>query len=239
VLCVSAPYRPGQYQAQDQTTRIPPVRSRPGPPRAPQPGKPGNSKTREYVLKGLGLVLVAVVSGMLWWLIQQGNRPEGSETTGTSATQEPATKFQFTKHEQVQSLVVDSNCEEHSYQKVKQFFASTPCERLTRLLYTADVNGRKAYSSVSLVKMKNQADADALLKLAEGNNTGNVSDLVREGRVKVNGLRSLSKGFAGEAKGAEVVIVETDFEGGSKSADEKILDEISTDALRLAGDLRK
>ena len=235
---VSDPYRPGQYSRPDQTTRIPPVQSRPVPPRAPQqrppqPQEQQPNKTREYVLKGLGLLLVAVVSGMLWWLIQQGNRPDSPDNTAVGA-QQPQGKFQFTKNDPAAAPILDSNCEEHSYLKVKKFFADTKCTGLTRQLYTATVDGKKTYTSVSVVRMADAQAAQELKKLTEETGTGNVSDLVREGKPKVAGLKSLSEGgFAATIQGSDVIIVESDYEGGSKNTDEAKLKEVSADALRL------
>jgi hypothetical protein len=241
---VSAPYRPGQYPSgPEQTTRIPPVQSRPVRPRGPRPQQPAQqpapNKRREYALKGLGLLLVAVVSGMLWWLIQQGNTTPPADP-GAGNTPQAAGKYTFAEHEAVQKPVPDSNCEEHSYEKVKTFFRDKKCSGLLRGLYTTTVNGRKIYTSVSVVEMPTAQDATALKDLTEANNTGNVSDLVREGRVKVTGLGNLSSGgFAAKVQDKHVIIVESDFEGGSKNADEAVLDEVSNDALRLGEDMRR
>ncbi|WP_125728327.1 hypothetical protein [Kibdelosporangium aridum] len=235
---MSDPYRPGQYNSPDQTTRIPRVPSHPAAPpsRAPEPGK---NKTREYVLKGLGLVLVAVVSGMLWWLIQQsGNAPDS--TTQPTEQAQPQTKFKFVKHEQGAAPVRDSNCARVSYEDVKTFFEKKPCTEVVRELYTTTVDGKKVYSSVAVVRMSNAADAAELKKLTETDGTGNVNDLVKDGRVKVNGLRSLAGGaFASKLSGNDVIIVESDIEGGSKKADEAKLEEVSTDALAFGEQLKK
>nr|CEL16764.1 Proline-rich protein BstNI subfamily 1 [Kibdelosporangium sp. MJ126-NF4]CTQ92006.1 Proline-rich protein BstNI subfamily 1 [Kibdelosporangium sp. MJ126-NF4] len=209
--------------------------SPPAPRRSPEPGK---NKTREYVLKGLGLVLVAVVSGMLWWLIQQGgNTTSSSDDTG--GTTKPKTKYEFVKHEQVAQPVRDSNCVNASYNDVKKFFEKNPCVQLTRELYVLTVDGRKAYTSVAVVRMRTPAEAQQLLQMTEADNTGNVNDLVREGRVKVPGLKSLSKnnGFANKIDGNDVIIVESDFENGKKE-DEIKLDDISQDALAKANEIK-
>ncbi|WP_173124528.1 hypothetical protein [Kibdelosporangium persicum] len=233
---MSDSYRPGQYHSPDQTTRIPRVPSHPVPPR--RTPEPGQNKTREYVLKGLGLVLVAVVSGMLWWLIQQSNNStETSPQPSDSAS--PQTKFRFVKHELVSEPVRDSNCARVSYEDVKKFFERKPCTGVTRELYTATVDGRKAYTSVAVVRMSNAADAQELEKLTRTDGTGNVNDLVKDGRVKVPGLRSLGGGaFASKVSGNDVIIVESDFEGGSKNQDEAKLEEISTDALAFGDKLK-
>jgi hypothetical protein len=197
-------------------------------------------KTREYVLKGLGLLLVAVVSGMLWWLIQQGGNSPSSDDTASTGTAKPAGKYTFAKDPAVNGPLRDSNCEEHSYLKVKAFFKTNKCTGMTRQLYTSTVNGKTAYTSVSVVDMANAQDAQQLKALTEANETGNVSDLVRENKVKVPGLSNLSGGgFAAKVADSHVIIVESDFEGGSKNADESVLDDVSTDALRLGDEIRQ
>jgi hypothetical protein len=213
------------------------VRTRqPMPSRAPEPPR---NKTREYVLKGLGLVLVAVLSGMLWWLIQQGGTHKPSDA-GVTTPAQPQTKFTFTKHEQATTPAVDSNCERNSYEKVKTFFAKKPCVQMVRELYYTTVDGKKAYSSVAMVRMSNAADAAELKALTEQNGTGNVTDLVRDGRIKVQGLKSLSNGaFAAKVTGNDVIIVESDFEGGSKKEDDAKLEEISDEALVMGDALPK
>lgn len=235
---MSDSYRPGHYPSPEQTTRIPRVphqAPRQAPRRSPEPGK---NKTREYVLKGLGLVLVAVVSGMLWWLVQQGNsRPESSQDTGGTTT--PKTKYEFVKHEEVPEPVRDSKCSTSSYNDTRKFFEKNPCTRLTRELYTATVDGRKVFTSVAVVRMPSAEKARELKELTERDNTGNVNDLVRENRVKVPGLKTLSGGgFASKIDGSDVVIVESDFDGGSKKEDEPKLDDICKDALAKGDEIK-
>jgi hypothetical protein len=191
------------------------------------------------VLRGLGLLLVAVVSGMLWWLVQQGGGSSATDDPGSTSTgAKPAGKYTFTKAAELPNVIRDSNCEEHSYGKVQKFFKDHRCVGLTRQLYTANVDGRKAYSSVSVVQMANAQDAQALKSLTEQDQTGNVVDVLKDKGVKVNGLSALSNGgFDARASGPTVVIVESDFEGGHKSADGDLLDGVSTDALRLGDEV--
>ncbi|GAB3906466.1 hypothetical protein GCM10029964_103250 [Kibdelosporangium lantanae] len=242
---MSDPYRPGQYPAgPDQTTRIPPVRSHGGPPRGPRPpapaGQPNPDRTKQWVLRGLGLLVVAVVSGMLWWLVQQGGGQSSSDgdTPATSGAK-PAGKYTFAKAAELPGAVRDSDCEEHSYNKVKTFFKDHRCVSLTRQLFTADVNGHKVYSSVSVVQMANAADAQALKALTEQDGTGNVTDVLKDKGVKAGGLKLLANGgFDAKVSGSSVVIVESDFDG-SKPTDGDLLDGVSTDALRLGDEVSR
>lgn len=240
---MSDPYRPGHYPppGPDQTTRIPPVQSRQVPARGPRP-QPGGQrdKRREYLLKGLGLLLVAVVSGMLWWLIQQGgNAPDSSSTGSSGKNKPPAGKYAFAKSPDLAGPVRDSNCVEHSYRKVQNFFKTKNCTALIRELYSAPVNGKTAYASVSVVIMPTAQDAQDLKSLTEQDDTGNVSDLVRDKKVKVGSLSNLSNGFAARVQDATVTIVETNYDTGSKDSDKQVLDDVANDALRLGDELRQ
>jgi hypothetical protein len=91
--------------------------------------------------------------------------------------------------------------------------------------------------------MKNEAEAAALRDLTDKDGTGNISDVVRDGLVKIEGLKGLSShdGYAARQSGRDVIVVESDFAPKDKSSDEKadedILDKASTDALRLGADL--
>jgi hypothetical protein len=203
----------------------------------PSGQRPAQSPVRGYVLKGLGLVLVAVVSGMLWWLIQQGGNGPSSGTGRTSAATQG--KYQFTAHEQVPDAIFDTKCGDHAYDLVKRYLEDKPCRQLIRALYRTTVDGRKALTSVSVVRMQNVEDAVGLKDLSERDKTGNVKDLVMEGVVKAPPLKNLGGGgYAAQRHDADVIIVESDFEGGSKKADEELLQQISEDAIRQGDQLR-
>ncbi|MBP2338434.1 hypothetical protein JOF41_004612 [Saccharothrix coeruleofusca] len=211
---------------------------RPGPrPGAPQQGAPRPSRGG-LLWKGLALVGVAVVSGLVWLMLRPG---EERDTAAPTSTPKPAGEFTFTKAPEVPQPVKDSRCAEHAYGQTKEFLTATPCQQLTRGLYTTTTpDGRTAYSSVSVVRMKSEQDATKLKELTARDGTGNVNDLVKDGAVKVEGLRTLANGgFAAVQRGQDVVIVETDTarHGGDEAAHNALMKRISTDAFRLAADL--
>ena len=215
----------------------------PGP---PQPGYPAghgpgaptpprrDPRLLGYLWKGLGLVGVAAVSGLLWATFSGGgghNRPPAAGTTT------PAGAFRFDRAAQTKDPLRDSNCAEHSYGKVKEFFQSTPCQELTRALYTTTTDdGRTVYTSVSVVRMRSAQDANALIALTNQDNTGNVADIVKDGAVKVPDLTTLANGgYASKVEDAVVTIVESDSASkGDKAKDHDLFKRISTDALRLS-----
>ncbi|WP_414937192.1 hypothetical protein [Amycolatopsis sp. cmx-11-51] len=199
-----------------------------GPPPAPKPPR----DTKGLALKGAGLVAIAVVSALLWWLIR--HEPE---TAPVANTPSKTGQFQYTLIEGPQ---VTSDCASKSYGDTKAFFTETPCTRLSRALYTTETGGKKALVSVVLVTMPGEVTATQLKTLTDKDGTGNVSDLVRDGTFKGQGVPKISgqdAAYDSHVTGPEVAIVLAGFY--DKQTDKPVLERIATDALRLSGDLRR
>jgi hypothetical protein len=185
-----------------------------------------------WVLKGLGLVGVAALSGLIWLTVHGGQRAgdPGRETPTASQG-----AFQFTP---VRENVQDSSCKEHSYRQVQAFFGSTPCTQMSRSLYTTTVpDGSKVLVSVSVVQMPAANQATQLKALVDSNGTGNVRDLVADGNVQVPGGPPhgvAGGGYASGQRGQQVTIVESAFFPGHP-ADDTLLKRVSADAVRLGG----
>lgn len=192
---------------------------------------------RGFLLKALGLLGIAFVAGLVWLVISPGNEPGTTPPT----TAKPVGEFTFAKSDQVSEPLKDSRCEAHAYGQTKDFLTATPCQQLTRGMYTTTTSdGRTVYTSVSVVRMKSTQDAAKFKELTSKDGTGNVSDLVKDGAVKVPGLTSLaSGGFASQLREREVIIVESDTvtHGPDESEHNKLMKRVSNDAFRLASDL--
>ncbi len=200
-----------------------------GPPPAAKPAR--NPAT--LALKGAGLVAIAVVSALLWWLIR--HEPEVTAPVADSSAK--SGQFQYTL---VEGPQVSSDCAAKSYGDTKEFFGKTPCQRLSRALYTMETGGHKALVSVVLVTMPGEVTAGQLKALTDRDGTGNVTDLARDGTFKAKDAPKVSTSNAAydsRVNGADVTIVLTDFY--NKHSDEQLLERIATDALRLSGDLRR
>ena len=180
------------------------------PPTGPQ--RPRRSKALDYGLKALGLVLVAVVSGVLWWVFQ-GTGPSGPDRPpGTDATSSP---YQFTPYHQA---VTVSNCADLATMSVKQYLAQHPCQQLSRSLYTTQLpnGGGQVLVGLAVVRMSSAADAKGLDNISKGDNTGHVVDLVEDGTVTVPGGPPKGKGlenggYASAASTSTEVIAVTEF----------------------------
>ncbi|AXX33160.1 hypothetical protein APASM_5795 [Actinosynnema pretiosum subsp. pretiosum] len=245
------PGGPPPYGGYDQGFRPPPPppRGAPGGQARSHPATaPGLSavpfQRRTAVVRIIGLVGIAVVSGLVWMMFQSGEGPKSSSgsPTPSSASQVPAGEFEFTPSTQAPAPRRDAECASHAYGQAKDFFTKTPCEELIRALYTttAAAGGAKVHTSVAVVRMKSAADATALMELTNRDGTGNVNDLVKDGAVKVDGITTLGGGgYASTLSDRDVVIVESDTAKADNTGAGHIdlMRRISADALRLAAGL--
>jgi hypothetical protein len=234
---VSAPYRPGQQWPDNRPQRPdrpPPIQFRQEEP------PPTPNKALHWALRVAGLVVVAVVSGLVWYYVTNDTSSTPQGGTGESSTQQPSGAFDFKHHDEMPSPDRDSDCAKHAYGDTRTFLSQTPCDHVARQLFVTKADGRTVYTSVSVVVMPDEDKADQLRRITDTDGKGNISDIVRDGVVKIPGLKSLSgrDGYASKQIGREVVIVESDFKPKDKSddkkADQDLLDRVSDDALRLA-----
>jgi hypothetical protein len=188
-----------------------------------------------------GLVAVAVVSGLVWSYIINDDKATPTTAGQESTTQDPAGRYTFTAHEDMPRPEKDTNCAKHAYGDIKEFLEETSCDHLTRQLFVTEVKGgRTVYTSVSVVVMRSEAEAEELRGETDKDGSGNINDVVREDMVKIPGLKNLSGGNGYKAKqtGSEVIIVESAFapkdKSSDKKADEDVLDGVCGDALLLA-----
>ncbi|MGH3622550.1 MAG: hypothetical protein ACRDQ5_12275 [Sciscionella sp.] len=199
-----------------------------------RPPKQRRSGSNGYLLKGLGLLAVSVVSGVTWYLSH--HEPATSQDHSSRTVASSSGEFTFIR---AGGPVRDSDCAAHSYSAVRKFFTRTPCEQLTRTLYTSHPTaGRTAVSSVSVVRMPDHRAACRLQRLTNSDGTGNVTDLPADGVTVPAAPDTLrGGGYASSVRGATVTIVESDYTGSvpdTRSA-ERLLVKVSKDALRLGG----
>jgi hypothetical protein len=203
----------------------------------PQPAPAAPRSRRGLVLKGLGLLGVAVVSGLVWLVVMPKSTPGGTP----APTSTPAGEFSFAASPDVPEPMKDSDCASHAYGQTKTFLTNTPCLQLTRGMYTTTTSdGMKVYTSVSIVRMKTTEDAAKLKDLTSRDGTGNVNDLVKDGAVRVPNLTTLANGgFAARQQDRDVIIIESDSvkHGPDAAAHTQLMKRISNDAFRLAADM--
>lgn len=234
---MSAPYRPGQQWPDNRPQRPdrpPPIQFRQEEP----PPRP--NKTLQWALRAAGLVVVAVVSGLVWYYITNDTSSTPNSGADQTGTQQQDGRYQFTESDKTPKPDRQTDCAKHAYDATQGFLEEHPCDHVSRQLFTTKVEGRTVYTSVSVVVMADEDTADKLRKLTDTDGKGNIKDVVRDGLVTIDGLKSLSArdGYASTQTGNEVVIVESDFapkdKSDDKKADQDLLDNVSEDALRLA-----
>ncbi len=197
-----------------------------------------------WALRILGLVAVAVVSGVAWYYITNDGKPQHTANEDPGTEQQAEGAFDFSPHPDMTEPQTDTDCAKHAYGRIQQHLRSTPCDHLAQQLFVTEVDGRTVYASVSVVTMPDEEKAAELRALTDKDGSGNVSDVVRDEAVTIEGLDRLSGGggYAAKQVGREVVIVEADLdpedqsadEAGQKKDEEEILDPACEDALRLA-----
>lgn len=204
----------------------------------PKPGGGGSmppDKRNKLLLQGLGLVGVAVLSGLVFWSVQPSH-VAGVAQPASAQNNTVAGKYTFTR---VAGPATDTNCAQHAFGKTQTFLQQHPCQQLVRSLYSTPVSGgATAVVSVVDVKMGSAGDAEQLRALTNGEQTGNLNDLVKDGGVTGANLPTTGQlqdgGYASTTNGGVTTIALTAFVGGHQ-ADKAALKDISTDALRLAG----
>lgn len=205
--------------------------------------------TVRALLLAAALLGVAVLSGFVWWLIRHDPAPMTPTAGGEPVTSAPTTseadntspsstdvetpsevnlgRFTFRP---MAPTDVTSDCAAVSYGTVRNWLANNPCQRVVRGLYATTVDGAKALVSVVAVTMPGDAKATELKGITDTNGTGNVSDMLRDGTVRLPSAPQVAGGaYASELDGDTVTIVEGAFYGGHSDA--PLLDEIATAAV--------
>lgn len=198
----------------------------------------------QWGLRILGLVAVAVISGVVWYYITNDGRSETPPADDGGTQQQAEGAYDFSPHPDMTSPETDNDCAAHAYGRIQDHLVATPCDHLAQQLFVTEVDGRTVYASVSVVTMPDEDKAAELRALTDEDGSGNVSDVVRDGGVKIEGIDRLSGGggYAAKQNGREVVIVEADLdpkdqsqsEAGQKKDEDEILDPVCEDALLLA-----
>ncbi|MEU6130026.1 hypothetical protein ABZ805_12730 [Saccharopolyspora sp. NPDC047091] len=183
-----------------------------------------------WLLRGLVLFGVAVVSGLLWLLIKpsSGDDQAADPPAPAPQTQNP---FHLELREEGQQ-----GCANVSTGRIKAFFNEHSCEHLTRALYTTDLpDGQRVLTSVVTVRLADAASAAQLNQLVTQDNTGNVMDLVSAGRDLPDDFPGLSSdvGYHSEQQDRLVVVGESGYFGKPDNFEDQQLTDVTKDAVRL------
>lgn len=177
-----------------------------------------------WTARGLGLLAVAVISGLLWLAV----KPDSAEPPGGS---EARTKYDFALLQQVEGL---QGCADVSNGKIKQYLKQYPCQHLTRALYTTKLpDGQQVLSSVTTVLMPDANSAQRLNALTTKDQTGNINDLVDDGSIGTEHYPKLGDaGYVSAVQGNLVAIGDSAYFGTSSKDGDPQLREVTSDALK-------
>lgn len=195
-----------------------------------EPAAPPGRDVKALALKGAGLVVIAVVAGLVWYLIRHDST--------TEPVAQPAAATSPFDYQLVDGPDRTGDCAAKSYDDTRKYFEGNPCSALARALYTVKYGDAKALVSVAKVSMPTAAQATQLKQLTDRDGTGNVSDLVRDGSYKAKGAPKVSSDqaeYESEVTGTDVTIVLADFY--DRHRDDALLKRIATDALKLSDKL--
>lgn len=177
-------------------------------------------------IKGGALLAVAVLSGLVWWLIRHDDAGEQEAAAAPPAT---AGEFAF---QPTARPVTGADCAGNSYGQIKTWFAEHPCTSLSRSLHITESGGTRALVSVSVVTMPAPETAQQLKTITDTDDTGNVTDLVKAGSANIPGAPKVAEGeYTSKVTGSTVTIVEANLFDGKK--DDVLLKRITADAVRL------
>jgi hypothetical protein len=183
----------------------------------PEPSEGGSGRRTALVLLA-ALVVLALLGAGGWLFLAGGPDDDGSSATaGSSSAQPSAAGPEVGAVQEVggvtftlEAVKTDDTCVGHAYGDTADFFVSKDCTGLSRVLYSADVNGQPVVVSVARVRLADTGTARDLRSLTDRNGSGNVSDLLREG-VRYTGSPAELSGaeYASAVSGPTVTIVES------------------------------
>ncbi|MDR7300650.1 hypothetical protein [Haloactinomyces albus] len=210
-----------------------------GPAGSPPPAEPQQRADRSgsrsgvtptgWLLRGLVLCAVSVVSGLLWLLIKPDTSGTDAPQAGGNSSQKGLYRFDQHSREEM------PGCRQFSTDEIADYFSEHPCEHLTRALYTTTLpGGERVLTSVVTARMPNAPSAKELEKLTTRSGTGNIEDLVSAGRPVPDNFPDLNGdlGYASQQQGRLVVIGESAY-FANPNRDDARLKKVTTDALRL------
>ncbi len=120
---------------------------------------------------------------------------------------------------------VITDCAGHSRGKAKTSFMAANCLKATRLLATGEVGGRPVLYVVSRIEMATSDAAASVKQVLDGNGTGNLNDLLREGKTYPGAPHEMPiSGYASVQNGPMVTVAEAGFvDDGRSSSDDPAL----------------
>jgi hypothetical protein len=114
---------------------------------------------------------------------------------------------------------VVTDCAGHARGRVKATFQTLHCVMATRSLATGRMSGRPVLFVVARIQMPSAEATAAIKQVLDGSGTGNLNDLLREGRTFRGAPAKMpASGYTSVQSGAVVTVVEAGFSDGGPSS---------------------
>jgi hypothetical protein len=140
--------------------------------------------------------------------------------SGTKASTPPTAGKAMPYGYAVQASDTITDCAAHARGRTKAAFEAQNCVNAKRSLATGQLDGRRVLFVVSRVEMPSAEAAVSVRQVLDGNGTGNINDLLREGRTFPGGPAKMpSSGYASTQTGKVLVVAEAGYIDGGPSSD--------------------
>jgi hypothetical protein len=114
---------------------------------------------------------------------------------------------------------VITDCASHARGRTKVSFEAHNCVKATRLVASGQISGRRALYVVSRIQMASAEAAAAVKEVLDGSGTGNLNDLLREGKTFPGApVKMPDSGYASVQTGAFLTVAEAGFVDGGPSS---------------------
>ena len=171
---------------------------------------PKSAPSRRNLIVVSAVVAVLLVGGVaLSQMFGSETRKTPTATVQTSAPAGYAVK--------VSDVITD--CSTHARGQVKVTFEKLRCVKATRSLATGQIGGRPVLYVVSQIQMPSAEAAASVKQVLDGSGTGNLNDLLREGKTFPGAPRKMPvSGYTSMQTGTVVTVVEAGFINGPSSS---------------------
>lgn len=219
------------HTMQFQRPEIPPTPDDYAPASRSEGARPRRSVPSWAIVAGALVVILLAV-----WAFAGGGSSTPSGTAagkaGSSAAAGAAAPYGF----QVRLSDTITDCAQHSRGKVKASFRGENCVKATRSVGTGTVKGRKVLFVVSRIEMPSPDAAARIKAVLDGDGTGNINDLLREGRRFAGGPRHMpSSGYASVQADEIVGVAEAGYLDGTSADSDPALREAASAVAESVG----
>jgi hypothetical protein len=185
------------------------------------------------ILGGWLAVSLLVLVGLLTFSHPNSDTKKAGAAPVTSAPAASASSTVPVPDGWVQQAVdSQTDCGAHAYGQVQGFFATTPCISVQRVLATTNQGGRPVVIATYLVVFRTADQAAQFNTLVAADGTGNINDLLREGKTFAGAPGRLPvASFASRQVTNHVRVAEAAFIEGKSDGNDSTLKAIAAQAV--------